>query len=122
MSASKPGNAPMPAPGRRQRRHARYRAEFPVSLTILAGTGYQTLEAHCKDLSQAGIGLLVASELTQGEVFALKFSLPASDVQWEIRAVLRHRRGYHYGFEFISISRECGEAIRDYIQTLERTD
>lgn len=116
------GRAPKRAPERRQRRYPRYRAEFPVTLTLLSSEGHQSLDAHCKDLSIAGIGVLIAQELNLGEVVALAFALPGSDKPWELRAVLRHRRGYHYGFEFLSLSEQQGETLAEYLPGLGRAD
>jgi PilZ domain len=110
------------APERRQRRYPRYRAEFPVTLTLLSSEGRQSLDAHCKDLSVAGIGVLIAEELNLGEVVALAFVLPGSSEPWELRAVLRHRRGYQYGFEFLSLLEQQGEMLGRYLPRLERAD
>jgi PilZ domain len=98
---------------RRQRRYPRYRAEFPVTLTLLSSEGRQSLDAHCKDLSVAGIGVLIAEELNLGEVVALAFAPPGSSEPWELRAVLRHRRGYHYGFEFLSLSQQTATCFEN---------
>ena len=116
------GKALKRAPERRQRRYPRYRTEFPVTLTLLSNEGHQCLDGHCRDLSVAGIGVLIAEELTLGGVVALTFTLPGSAQPWELRAVLRHRRGYHYGFEFLSLSDQQGEALRGYLPSLERAD
>jgi hypothetical protein len=121
MSAQ-PGRAFTNAPGRRLRRYPRYRSSFPVLVTLLAAGRYERLDAHCKDLSAAGIGVLLAAELAFGEVVSLNFTLPGSPHPWEIHGVLRHRRGYHYGFEFLSLSREQGGFLREHIQGLERAD
>jgi PilZ domain len=125
MSAG-PQKATIGAPGRRRRRYPRHRASFPVVVTLLAGGVYQNLNAHCKDLSEAGIGVLVAAELTCGEVASLKFRLGESQSSkpenWEVRAVLRHRRGYHYGFEFLSLGGERTSFLKEYLQDLERAD
>ncbi|HUD64291.1 MAG TPA: PilZ domain-containing protein [Candidatus Sulfotelmatobacter sp.] len=110
------------APERRQRRYPRYRVEFPVRLTLLSSAGRQSLDAHSKDLSVAGIGVLIAEELNLGEVVALAFAPPGSSEPWELRAVLRHRRGYHYGFEFLSLSGQQGDVLRKYLPGLERAD
>jgi len=107
---------------RRRRRHARYYAHFPVGVTLLGGDGYKRLDAHCKDLSEAGIGILIADELALGEVASLEFSLPDGPSAWEIRAVLRHRRGYHYGFEFLSLTRPQIETLIAFLQRQFRTD
>lgn len=119
--SSQPGKAVKQATERRKRRFPRYRAAFPVALTVLSGGQHQSLEAHCRDLSAAGIGVLLASELALGEVVALTFSLPGLE-SWDVRAVLRHRRGYHYGFEFLSLSDQQGKALAGYLPGLEHTD
>jgi hypothetical protein len=118
----KPGKAPIAGPDRRHRRFARYRCEFSVAVSVFAGKAYRELEAHCKDLSEAGIGVLLASELAPGEVVSLNFTLPEQPEPWDVRAVLRHRRGYHYGFEFLSLSRERSDTLKTYFKILERAD
>jgi len=107
---------------RRQRRHPRFRCNFPVVVTVLSGDDYKQLDAHGKDLSEAGIGMLVASELTIGEVFSLNFSIPGSSQAWDVRAVLRHRRGYHYGFEFLSLPADYQAVVKKFLAGLERAD
>ena len=101
---------------RRRRRHLRYHADFPILVTLLGGDGYRRLDAHCKDLSVAGIGMLIAEELLVGEVVSLEFSLPGASERWEVRGVLRHRRGYHYGFEFLSLTRQQSETLSTFLQ------
>lgn len=107
---------------RRLRRYARYRSEFPVRVTLLSGGTHQHLEAHCRDLSEAGIGVLIAAELELGEVVSLAFSVPEIPEAWNVRAVLRHRRGYHYGFEFLSLSEQHSKSLVDHLPGLERAD
>jgi hypothetical protein len=110
------------APDRRRRRHARYCADFPVVVTMFEEGEYKRLDAHCRDMSEAGIGMLVAAELPLGEVASLNFSLPDSPAPWEVRAVLRHRRGYHYGFEFLSLTHQQSEILGTYLQKQARAD
>ena len=78
-----PASTPKPVTNlmlRRRRRHPRYRTEFRVTANFLLGNHYQKLEGHCKDLSEAGIGILLATEMNAGEVAGLTFSLPGSAV------------------------------------------
>lgn len=104
------------------RRHPRYRAVFPVMVTLFSAGDWHRLDGHCRDVSQAGIGVLVASDLTLGEVVTLAFSLPQSHSSWEVRAVIRHRRGYHYGFEFLALTGEQKSVLTSYLGNLERAD
>jgi hypothetical protein len=120
--SSQPGKAKTSAPDRRRRRYPRYRCDFAVLVTLLAGKNYQKLNAHCKDLSEAGMGTIIAAELTSGEVVSLSFSLSDSSQRWDVPAVLRHRRGYHYGFEFLSPDGERSGVLKTFIQNCERAD
>ena len=107
---------------RTRRRHPRYRCEFPVAISLFSGEVPQQLGAHCRDLSEAGVGVLVAAELKAGDVASLRFNLPGIAGEWELRAVLRHRRGFHYGFEFLSLTVGQSETLRGYLASLRRAD
>ena len=72
-------------------------------------------------MSEAGIGILLAAELNGGEVAELSFLLPGS-LFFEVRAVVRYRRGYQYGFEFLSLTLEQQEALKGYFRGLEPMD
>lgn len=120
-----PGKALNSGSERRRRRFARYRAEFPVTLTLLSGGEHQSLHAHCRDLSSAGIGLLLAAELVAGDVAALRFALPGLESGLKsltVQAVLRHRRGCHYGFEFLSLTEEDAKVLANFLRKLEPLD
>jgi c-di-GMP-binding flagellar brake protein YcgR len=119
---SSTGKALKRSPERRRRLYPRYRCEFPVTLTLFHGAGHQKIEAHAKDLSEGGMGVLIAAELTPGEVASLVFTLPSNSEPWTVRAVLRHRRGYHYGFEFISLSDQQSKVLETYLPQLPRSD
>lgn len=107
---------------RRHRRYPRYRCEFPLTATLFSGQSHHLLEGHCRDLSEGGLGALIAQDLDPGEVASLTFSLPGMSQQWKVRAVLRHRRGYHYGFEFLSLTPAQVQALNAYLPTLQRMD
>lgn len=120
--STQPGKALKRALDRCRRRHSRYRAEFPVEVTILTAREKQVLNGHCRDLSQAGIGVILAAELALGEVVSLAFAVPQPSEVWNLRAVIRHRRGYHYGFEFLSLSEEQIRVLQSYLPRLSPAD
>ena len=64
----------------------------------------------------------MAAELNVGEVAGLSFSPPGTSSPWEVRAVVRYRRGYHYGFEFLSLTSEQQQWLKNYVTTLEPMD
>jgi hypothetical protein len=120
-----PASTPKPASnqtGRRRRRHPRYSSDFRVTVSYLLENQYQNLEGHCRDLAEAGIGILLAAELNSGEVIGLNFLLPGSTHPWVVRAVVRYRRGYHYGFEFLSLTDEQQESLTACLKGLQRAD
>jgi hypothetical protein len=121
MPASIPKRAPKQA-DRRRRRHPRYSADFRVTVSHLLENRYQKLEGHCRDLSQAGIGLLLAADLNGGEVVDLSFSLPGSTPRWEVRGVVRYRSGYQYGFEFLCLTSEQRQWLMNHFEGLEAID
>ena len=118
-STSKPATKQI---DRRRRRHRRYRADFLVTVSHLLGNHYHKIEGHCRDLSEAGIGILLGAELNAGEVAGLSFSLPGSALRWEVRAVVRYRRGYHYGFEFLALTGDQQASLNGYFNGLEPID
>jgi hypothetical protein len=107
---------------RRRRRHPRYRADFRVTVSYLLGNRHHKIEGHCRDLSQAGIGILLAEDLGVGEVVGLNFLFPGSEVLWEVRAVVRYRRGYQYGFEFLALTAEQRTLLGNYLIDKEQVD
>jgi c-di-GMP-binding flagellar brake protein YcgR len=117
-----PGKAANQPTQRLRRRCGRYRCEVPVVVNLSSARERRQLSAHCRDASEAGIGVLLGEELTLGEVASLTFSLPGTPQLWNVRAILRHRRGYHYGFEFLSLSDRQAKTLNRYIQDLERAD
>jgi hypothetical protein len=121
MSVSTPKPATSRA-DRRRRRYPRYAGDFRVTVSHLFGDKYLKLEGHCRDLSEAGIGILLASDLDGGEVTGLSFLLPGSAVAWEVRAVVRYRRLYQYGFEFLSLTGAQQEALKNYVKNLKPMD
>src|ERR1039458_9368778 len=118
-SRAKPAIKPI---DRRRRRHARYRADLRVTVSCFLGDAYQMLEGHCRDLSEAGIAILLATELSVGDVTGLSFSIPGSALPWEVRAVVRYRRGYHFGLEFLSLTKEHRASLSSYFNGLEPID
>ena len=86
----------------------------------LAEHGYQHFQGQCQDLSEAGIGVLVAAELNPSEVVTLNFTL--SSLLFEVRAVVRHRRTCRYGLEFLALSPEQKMLLGDYVRSLAAAD
>jgi TonB family protein len=72
----------------------------------------ENLPGRCTDLSECGVGAMVAGELSAGQHVALELRLPNVGVPVRARALVRYQGRLHYGFEFIALSAEQREMIR----------
>jgi hypothetical protein len=120
MPSSK--SAPFKTDTARRRRHPRYRGDFQVAVSQLIENQYRKLEGHCRDLSEAGMGIILAADVGTGDVLNLTFSLPGSVPPWDVRAVVRFRQGCQYGLEFLSLSEDCRGCIQNYLKSLPSVD
>jgi hypothetical protein len=55
-------------------------------------------------------------------VVNLTFSLPGSSVSWDVNAVTRFRRGYQYGFEFLSLTKKYQDLLNIFLKTRQPMD
>jgi hypothetical protein len=101
------------------RRYARYRTELPVIVKVLGPDGYSRIHGRCFEIAEAGLGAVISSELTMGEMTTLEFSLPDEGAAIVMRAVVRHRMGFLHGFEFVGLLPEQKEQIRKYCRDLK---
>jgi len=101
------------------RRFARYRTEIPVVVRVLGKDGYVRVHGRCFEINDSGLGAVVTSELTTGEMVSVEFSIPHVPDALLLRAVIRHRMGFLHGFEFVGILPDQREQIKTYCQTLQ---
>ena len=101
------------------RHYARYRTELPVIVKVLETDGYTRIHGRCFELAQAGLGAVITSELTPGEMVTLEFSIPNVAEAFVIRAVVRHRMGFLHGFEFVGLLDQQRDLIQAFCRTLE---
>jgi hypothetical protein len=106
----------------RRRRHPRYRGDFQVAVKQLIENQYRRLEGHCRDLSESGMGIILAADVATSDVLNLTFSLPGSALTWDVRAVVRFRQGCQYGLEFLSVRDDCRRSIEDYLKSVQPVD
>ena len=102
-------------PQRRQkgwrRRYSRHRADFPIKATALSQEGYVEIQGHCGDIGHGGLGAILRAEVPTGEMISLEFVLPPSSEPFLARAIVRYRKGFGHGFEFLGLSNEQQAAV-----------
>jgi len=111
MSAS-----PSMARGEKPRRvFPRHPINVPLDLIALRSGLPENLPGRCTDLSEAGVGAVVAGELAAGQQVAVELRLPNVGVPVRARAVVRYQSRLHCGLEFVGLSVEQREMIRYWV-------
>jgi PilZ domain len=105
-----------------RRRHPRYRADFPLKATALRDDGYTEILGRSSDIGLGGLGTVLNGEVPAGEVVSLEMRLSPSLHPMAVRAIVRYRRGFTHGFEFLGLSNEHRVAIEDFCAALKRVD
>jgi TonB family protein len=108
MSAA-PGRALEVTP---QRRFPRHPISVPLDLIALRSGIPETLPGRCTDISEIGLGAVIAGELAIGQQVALELRLPNVGVPVRARSLVRYQAGLHCGLEFSNLSVEQQEMIR----------
>jgi len=103
-----------------RRRFSRHRADFPLKATSLREDGYTEIRGRCGDIGKGGMGTVLTAEVDAGEVVSLEFSLPASSQSFAVRAIVRYRRGFVHGLEFLGLSSEQESEINAFCTNLEQ--
>ena|SRR5579864_8542048 len=83
------------------RRWQRYRLNLPISVIHVYDGGTKIVAGRGNDMSEGGVLVFAGMELKTGDEVAIEFMPPYSDAPLRARGIIRHRRGYNYGVEFI---------------------
>ena len=102
---------------RRQRRHPRHDLDERLAVTHEQGGKPKVLQGRCTSLSQGGFGGVLAGHLEAGEVVSVEFRFGSGE-PLRLRAHVRHRRGFHHGFEFLGLSTAQIRSLRDLIRDI----
>jgi PilZ domain len=79
-----------------QREHVRF--SFNVLFQIRCRSG-ELILGRTVDVSESGISAMVSLELMVGQFVELSFQLPSGPIS--VQAVVRNKRAFRYGFEFL---------------------
>jgi hypothetical protein len=100
------------------RRFQRHRSDFPVRAVLLRDDGYAEILGRCGDIGHGGLGAVLTEEVAKDEVLSLEFSLPQCDKPMVVRSIVRYRKGFLHGFEFLGLSAEQQSAIDSFCAAL----
>lgn len=82
------------------RSHKRLRLDVPVCLVIPRPYSVQLVDARIRDISADGAAVFAGVELAVDSEIQLEFT-PPREGPLRVRAVVRNRRKYVYGIEFL---------------------
>src|SRR6266446_9614883 len=99
----------------RERVFSRHPINVPLDLIALRSGVPDNLPGRCTDISEAGVGAVVAGELAAGLQVAVELRLPNVGVPVRARALVRYQSLLRCGFEFVGLSVEQREMIRYWI-------
>lgn len=92
--------------GRRERaifrRWQRYRLNLPIRLIVTRDDKTQIMHGRANDMSEGGMLVFAGLELKSEEKVFVEFTPPYSSDPVRTGGIVRHRRGYNYGLEFLS--------------------
>jgi c-di-GMP-binding flagellar brake protein YcgR len=97
---------------RPSRHYPRYEFAGHVTVIVPRQDKLLSLWGLIANLSEGGMAATVAGELTRNDIVTLQFSVGTGIPEFEIRSLVRHQRGYHCGFEFITLTNPQRELIK----------
>jgi hypothetical protein len=98
-----------------QRGFSRHPINVPLDLIALRSGVPENLPGRCIDVSEAGVGAVIAGELSTGQQVAIELRLPNLGLPVRARALIRYQSNLRYGLEFVGLSMEQREMIRYWV-------
>ena len=97
------------------RRYPRVEIDVPVVLVEMPQAGKPVLlQGHSITLSEGGLGAVIESRLTHPKRnVTIRFPGPRARQELAVNARLRYRNGMRHGFEFVHLTREDRDAVRE---------
>ena len=72
----------------------------------------ETLHGRTKDLGEGGLGATIPGNIELGEIVEVEFQLPETSETLRLKAEVRYRHGFQYGFRFLHPLDQQKELIR----------
>lgn len=94
-------------PWTKPREHSRYLLD--QRLVVRAK---ETLHGRSKDIAEGGLGATIPGNIAVGEIVELELHLPGSSEPLKLKAEVRYRQGFQYGFKFLHVTSQQKEVIR----------
>jgi TonB family protein len=90
----------------------RYPIDVSLDVIALQSGIPNSMPGRCCDLSEAGLGAVIAGELVAGQAVAIELHLPNVGLPVRARAQIRYQERLRCGLQFVGLSYEQREKIR----------
>ena len=110
---------------RELRRWPRLKIRVPVTVIVKKPNKTVYVDGRGTDLNEGGIAVFAGAELGIGEEVEISFTPPYHGEPLVARTIIRNRRGYTYGMEFVGESKDDVEhvqRIREVLTALGREE
>lgn len=107
------------------RRWPRLKIRVPVTVIVRRPNKTKYVDGRGTDLNEGGIAVFAGTELGVGEEVEISFTPPYQGEPMVARTIIRNRRGYTYGMEFVGESQDDLERIariRDVLTALGKEE
>jgi TonB family protein len=98
-----------------RRAFLRHPIHVPVDLIALRCGVPESLPGRCTDISESGLGAIIAGELSPGQQVAIELRLPHVGMPVRARALVRYQSQLHCGLELMGLSRDQQDMIRYWL-------
>ena len=107
------------------RRWPRLKIRVPVTVIVKKPNKTVYIDGRGTDLNEGGIAVFAGAELGIGEEVEISFTPPYRGEPLIARTIIRNRRGYTYGMEFVKETRDDAarvDRIRQVLKALGTED
>lgn len=101
------------------RRWQRYRLNLPIRLIVCREDSTRIMDGRANDISEGGMLVFAGLELKADDKVFIEFTPPYSSTPVRAPGIVRHRRGYNYGVEFLLDTRDDQEQTEKFRNLLK---
>lgn len=100
------------------RSFARFAMEVPVSAMLSESASIPVATGKMRDISLGGLGAVLDPPVGVGQRLWMEFRLPQATAAMRLLCKVRHNYGERFGFQFLNITPEQRDEIRQSCQGL----
>ena len=105
--------------GSEKRQFHRFGLDVRLRVMLRKAGSRMAFQGRGNNLSEGGLAAFIPTELVIGELIELDLSLPYTAQPLKLRAVVRNRRSFTYGLEFVDITPAQQSIIERTCRALE---